>query len=73
MLLDRFMDLSCMLWLSLHMWLTCQVMFIITYYCISAMSSSFDGNESDKDEPEGHNLAHRILQPEVLYDPHDTT
>jgi superfamily II DNA/RNA helicase len=43
------------------------------------MSSSSDNNESDKDEskyifstPKGHNLACRVLQPQLPYDPHDT-
>ena len=46
--------------------------------CISAMSSSSDDDESDEDEseyifstPEGHNLARRVLRPQVPYDPHD--
>jgi hypothetical protein len=42
------------------------------------MSSSTDDDKSDKDEyeyifstPEGHNLAHRVFQPQLPYDPHD--
>jgi len=42
------------------------------------MSSSSDVDESDEDEseyifgtPEGHNLACRVLQPQLPYDPHD--
>ena len=42
------------------------------------MSSSSDDDESDEDEseyifstPEGHNLARRVLRPQLPYDPHD--
>jgi len=43
------------------------------------MSSSSDDDESDEDEseyifntPEGHNLACRVLRPQLPYDPRDT-
>ena len=44
------------------------------------MSNSSDGNNDEDDDdkpeyifctPEGHNIAHSVLQPQLPYDPHD--
>src|SRR5882762_2390282 len=63
------MDLSRMRQLSLH------VRNVTVYILVSTTSDSDDADEDEPEcifsNPEGHNIAHKVLRPQLPYDPHD--